>query len=88
MNDAAALEAWTPRFQKWQEEAGPMFAKGKAAGVETRGIADHGFIQSIYFRDPNGYVIELTCKLPGDHSMDPAAARATLDVWQATQSGA
>ena len=30
-----------------------------ANGIETRGISDHGFIDSIYFRDPNGYVIEL-----------------------------
>ncbi len=31
------------------------------------------FIHSIYFRDPNGYVIELTAKLPGhDEAMDPA----------------
>ncbi len=37
-----------------------MFEKGKAAGIETRGVSDHGFIHSIYFRDPNGYVIELT----------------------------
>ena len=29
-----------------------MFEKGKAAGMETRGVADHGFINSIYFRDP------------------------------------
>ncbi len=36
-----------------------MFAKGKAAGVETRGISDHRVIHSIYFRDPNGYVVEL-----------------------------
>ena len=42
----------------------PMFAKGKAAGIETRGISDHEFIDSIYFRDPNGYVIELTAKRP------------------------
>lgn len=62
-----------------------MFAKGKAAGIETRGIADHGFIQSIYFRDPNGYVIELTCKLPGDHAVNPVDARAALDAWQASQ---
>jgi len=40
-----------------------MHAKGKAAGFETRGVADHGFIKSIYFRDPNGYVIELTAKI-------------------------
>jgi len=62
-----------------------MFAKGKAAGIETRGVSDHGFIDSIYFRDPNGYVIELTAKRPGhDQAMDPAAngARRKLDSWQ------
>ena len=37
-----------------------MFSKGKAAGMQVRGVSDHHFIQSIYFRDPNGYVIELT----------------------------
>ena len=41
-----------------------MFEKGKAAGIETRGISDHGFIDSIYFRDPNGYVVELAAKKP------------------------
>ena len=62
-----------------------MFARGKAEGRETRGVSDHGFIQSIYFRDPNGYVIELTSKQPGhDEAMDPArnGARAILDRWQ------
>jgi catechol 2,3-dioxygenase-like lactoylglutathione lyase family enzyme len=63
-----------------------MMAKGKAAGIETRGVSDHGFIDSIYFRDPNGYVIELTAKKPGhDQAMDPKInqARAKLDRWQA-----
>jgi catechol 2,3-dioxygenase-like lactoylglutathione lyase family enzyme len=63
-----------------------MFEKGKASGIETRGISDHGFIESIYFRDPNGYVVELTAKRPShDREMDPAAnnARGTLDAWQA-----
>jgi catechol 2,3-dioxygenase-like lactoylglutathione lyase family enzyme len=63
----------------------PMMAKGKAAGIETRGISDHGFIHSIYFRDPNGYVIELTARMPGHvQAMDPATneARAKLDRWQ------
>ncbi|MEQ8954045.1 MAG: VOC family protein, partial [Gammaproteobacteria bacterium] len=32
----------------------PMMEKGRQAGIETRGISDHGFIHSIYFRDPNG----------------------------------
>jgi len=62
-----------------------MLAKGRAAGIETRGISDHGFIHSIYFRDPNGYVIELAAKLPGhDQAMNPATngARAKLDRWQ------
>src|SRR4026207_266562 len=40
-----------------------MMARGKAHGIETRGVADHAFIHSIYFRDPNGYVIELTAKM-------------------------
>jgi catechol 2,3-dioxygenase-like lactoylglutathione lyase family enzyme len=49
-----------------------MFAKGKKTGVETRGISDHHFIRSIYFRDPNGYVVELTAKVPGrEKDMDP-----------------
>lgn len=65
-----------------------MFEKGKAHGIETRGIVDHGFVHSIYFRDPNGYVIELTAKT-GRHAleMDPAknGARAKLDRWQAAK---
>lgn len=63
--------------------------KGKQAGIETRGIADHEFIDSVYFRDPNGYVIELTAKRDNhDQAMDPAknGARANLDAWQATKS--
>ena len=42
-----------------QDTLHTMFEKGKAEGIETRGISDHGFMESIYFRDPNGYVIEL-----------------------------
>ena len=67
----------------------PMLDKGRSHGIETRGISEHGFIRSIYFRDPNGYVIELTAKLPGhDAAMDPTRnqARAKLDRWQAEKS--
>jgi len=62
-----------------------MLAKGKAEGREVRGISDHGFIDSIYFRDPNGYVIELTAKRPDhDQHMDPKTnkARDLLERWQ------
>ena len=62
-----------------------MFEKGKRAGIEIRGISDHGFIDSIYFRDPNGYVIELTSPRD-DHAeqMDPKKnqAREQLRAWQ------
>ena len=66
-----------------------MFDKGKAAGVETRGISDHGFIDSIYFRDPNGYVIELTAKNDKhEAAMDRTTngARDKLDDWTARKS--
>jgi catechol 2,3-dioxygenase-like lactoylglutathione lyase family enzyme len=65
-----------------------MHAKGKAQGIPTRGIADHGFLHSVYFRDPNGYVIELTAKMPGhDEAMDRSKnnARGKLDQWQAAK---
>lgn len=56
---------------------------GRRAGHEVRGPADHGFVDSIYFRDPNGYVIELTAKKEAhDSSFQPTAARETLDRWQ------
>ena len=66
-----------------------MFEKGKATGIETRGISDHGFLDSIYFRDPNGYVIELTAKRDNhDQAMDrdTNAAREKLDAWQAEKA--
>jgi catechol 2,3-dioxygenase-like lactoylglutathione lyase family enzyme len=66
-----------------------MFARGKAEGRETRGVSDHGFIDSIYFRDPNGYVVELTAKRDGhDAMMDPSLnqARDILERWTAAMS--
>jgi catechol 2,3-dioxygenase-like lactoylglutathione lyase family enzyme len=46
----------------------PMMARGEEMGFETRGISDHDFIDSIYFRDPNGYVVELTARRVGRES--------------------
>jgi catechol 2,3-dioxygenase-like lactoylglutathione lyase family enzyme len=73
-----------------QDALKTMFAKGKAEGREVRGVSDHGFIDSIYFRDPNGYVIELTAKRPNhDQAMDPERnqARKIVDRWQAARAG-
>ena len=73
------------------EDLQPMLARGRALGIECRGPSDHGFIDSIYFRDPNGYVIELCAKRPEhDAAMDPArnGARAVLDLWTAAKTRA
>ncbi len=61
-----------------------MFEKGKAAAIETRGISDHGFIDSIYFRDPNGYVIELAAAKPAA-SDEREDAHQILDDWQSAK---
>jgi catechol 2,3-dioxygenase-like lactoylglutathione lyase family enzyme len=65
-----------------------MLDKGRAAGIDTRGISDHRFIDSIYLRDPNGYVIELTARRP-DHDAfladEAPKARPRLDAWQAAK---
>ncbi len=65
-----------------------MFAKGHNEGIDTRGISDHHIMDSIYFRDPNGYVIELTAKRNNhEQAMDPKTNRARdkLDAWQAAK---
>ena len=57
----------------------------EAAGVEVVGVTDHGFINSIYFFDPNGIRLELTAQI--DETRHDATAvqkaRATLDAWTA-----
>lgn len=67
-----------------------MLAKGRAQGIECRGPSDHGMIDSIYFRDPDGYVIEL-CARRADHDeqMDPArnGAREMLREWTRRKAG-
>ena len=74
---SSTISTCTSRSRSPRDVLESMMAKGKAAGIETRGISDHQFIDSIYFRDPNGYVIELTAKRPGhDDAMDPAKSGA------------
>ncbi len=60
------------------------FEQGKATNIETRGISDHGLCRSIYFRDPNGYVVELAAPVLGA-TPRPGAARATLAAWEAAK---
>lgn len=62
---------------------GAMILLAQDAGIEVRGIADHGFIRSIYLRDPDGYVVELTAPVAGAGAaaMDAGQARAELARW-------
>ena len=53
-----------------------MYEKGTAADMHVRGPVDHGFIHSIYFRDPNGYVVELSAPVGDDSTEAKAATRA------------
>ena len=67
-----------------------MLGKGQAAGIETRGPSNHGMVDSIYFRDPNGYVIELCAKrAKHDSFMDPTTngARSKLQRWTKGKAG-
>jgi catechol 2,3-dioxygenase-like lactoylglutathione lyase family enzyme len=67
-----------------------MLERARREGVAVRGVTDHGFLRSIYLRDPSGYVIELTARMPGhERAVDPLVngARARLDAWQAAKAG-
>ncbi|MGH7062868.1 MAG: VOC family protein [Stellaceae bacterium] len=66
-----------------------MLEEGRAQGIEVRGPVDHRFVRSIYFRDPNGYVVELTAPTGKDEEiMDPAVSKpyAALARWQEAKS--
>jgi catechol 2,3-dioxygenase-like lactoylglutathione lyase family enzyme len=68
-----------------------MLARARERGMEVRGPSDHQMIDSIYFRDPNGYVIELCAKrAEHDALMDPArnGAREALRRWTTEKQSA
>jgi len=55
----------------------------EAHGIEVVGPTDHGIIKSIYFFDPNGHRLELTCVTGTDAQMRElkAIAPTMLDEW-------
>jgi catechol 2,3-dioxygenase-like lactoylglutathione lyase family enzyme len=68
-----------------QEVAGAVVARAERAGVATLWI-DHGYCRSLYLRDPDGLVIELTVDAPRALAEAPsrrASARADLARWLA-----
>lgn len=48
----------------------------KDAGVQVLGVTDHGFVQSIYFFDPNGLRVELTVPMVQAEVMEHHALEA------------
>jgi catechol 2,3-dioxygenase-like lactoylglutathione lyase family enzyme len=70
-----------------EDEVARVTAAARAAGLEVRGPVDHGFITSSYFRDPNGYVVELAVKSPAHAGFEreaPGQAHAALRAWRGT----
>lgn len=60
----------------------------QARGVEVSAETAHEVIESIYFRDPNGYFIEITRKLRALDSTDARDAAATLEAAMAIEDAA
>tara|TARA_Y100001970_G_scaffold184465_1_gene224351 strand:+ start:169 stop:747 length:579 start_codon:yes stop_codon:yes gene_type:complete len=57
------------------------------ADIKVVGVTDHGFVKSIYFFDPNGIRLEITCETIGEskrqeHRND---AHAALKSWTDTR---
>ncbi|MEM7363996.1 MAG: VOC family protein [Pseudomonadota bacterium] len=62
-----------------------VMGRAKKHGMEVRGVADHGFIESIYLRDPNGYVVELSVPTSDPGERDFGEAHRELEQWQSSK---
>lgn len=72
-----------------QDRAALLKAKAELEeqGLDVLGVTDHGIIQSIYFFDPNGHRLELTCVTGTDEQMRQLKkiAPKMLDEWSQTK---
>lgn len=59
----------------------------EAKGVDVLGVTEHGIIRSIYFFDPNGHRLELTCVTGTSKQMDQLKkiAPEMLEEWSKTK---
>ena len=59
----------------------------EAKGLEVLGVTEHGIIRSIYFFDPNGHRIELTCVTGTEEELRQLKqiAPAMLEEWSRTK---
>ena len=97
-DDTAALPS--PNTPSWvnhmalrvdsMEDLVAMKARLEAHGIEVLGVTDHdGYIESVYFFDPNGFRLELTVEVAPAEVVAGFAktAHQTLRAWTETQSG-
>ncbi len=57
-----------------------------AAGIEVIGPTDHGFVQSIYFFDPNNMRLEITCEVTGEDYRRQCREKAHADLREWTDN--
>ena len=72
------------------ETSSKLIERAHAENRDVRGPVDHGIGYSVYFRDPNGYVVELLNRKPEhDELLDPNKnrAREKLKQWQIKKNG-
>ena len=60
----------------------------RSNGIFVIGPVDHGIIYSIYFFDPDGVRLELTCTVDPTWSQNEAAARDSLAEWETVKAHA
>jgi len=82
--------AWVQHiaFQLESESALELACKElKALGIDVVGPTEHGIIRSIYFFDPNGHRLELTCLTSTQEQLAQlkAVAPQMLEEWSRTK---
>jgi len=72
-----------------EDEAALLEAKTdlEAKGLDVLGVTEHGIIRSIYFFDPNGHRLELTCLTGSEKQMSALKEMAPemLEEWSKTK---
>lgn len=82
--------AWVQHIAFELEDRDAVIAAKKELeekGLDVIGVTNHGIIQSIYFFDPNGHRLELTCRSATDAQMVKLKqiAPEMLEEWSVTK---
>lgn len=83
--------AWLTHFAMETESLEALMAtkaRLEEHGIEVIGPTDHGFVRSVYFFDPNGLRLEVTCRTDTPGYLDKAEAKAHDMLAKWTSRGA